>query len=46
MALIQWNRSSFGNIFDRKATIEDMIVSLEEVLIGDWNYEDFPVGMS
>lgn len=41
LALIDWNHNSFGNIFDRKAAIEDSIVSLEEALIGDWNFEDF-----
>lgn len=40
VALVQWNRMSFGNILDRKASIEDEVVSLEEALIGEWNVED------
>lgn len=40
-ALIQWNRSVFGNIFDRKEAIEDAVVSLDDGLMADWNFEDF-----
>lgn len=41
IALVRWNRLSFGNIFDRKKAIEEDVLNLEESLVGKWNASDF-----